>query len=119
MVLRNEWGEAMNKEQLDKRIDEVCEQFKGQIPDLAQMIGYLIMGQRYGWRVVRLVIPRRVWREMGIWFGDPKTLMPERGDLTHKSQGLKLADDLHLYWDIISGKEGREGIPLEKRRMAA
>jgi hypothetical protein len=110
-------GEQMNKEQLDKRIDEVCEQFTGQIPDLFQIIGIMVVGRLFGWRVVRLTCSRRVWGLATKWFGDPKDFMPERGRLAHKSQGLALVDKLGDYWDFINGNRPRDDLPVEMRKL--
>jgi hypothetical protein len=107
----------MNKEQLDRHIDEVCEQFKGQIPDLYQMVGILVVGRLFGWRVVRLTCSSRIWSQTIKWFGDPKELMPERGRLAYKSAGLAFIDKAGGYWDFIKGVTSREEIPLETRKM--
>lgn len=107
----------MNKEQLEKRIEEVSEQFKGQIPDLYQMVGILVVGRLFGWRVVRLTCSRRVWSLTTKWFGDPKQYMPERGRLAYKSLGLALVDKLGDYWDFINGATPRDDISLQTRKM--
>ena len=107
----------MTKEQLDKRIDEVCEQFTGQIPDLFQMIGVMVVGRLFGWRVVRLTCSRAVWSLTIKWFGDPKEFMPERGRLAHKSVGLALVDKLGDYWEFINGNAAREVTPRERKAI--
>lgn len=107
----------MNKEQLDSRIEQVCEQFTGQIPDLFQIIGIMVVGRLFGWRVVRLTCSRRVWMLATKWFGDPKDFMPERGRLAHKSLGLALVDKLGNYWDFINGVTPRDDFSLRTRKM--
>lgn len=106
----------MNKEQLNERIEQVCESFQGQIPDLFQMVGIVIVGRLFGWRVVRLVVSRRMWTMVTHVFGDPKLWMPERGRLAYKSVGLKVTDTLGVYWDFIRGSTTREDFPADQRK---
>lgn len=107
----------MTKEQLNERIEEVCGIFHGQIPDLYQMIGIVIVGRLFGWRVVRLTASRRMWMMVTRMFGDPKVWMPERGRLAHKSVGLKIVDKLGDYWDFINGVTPRDGISEQDRKL--
>jgi hypothetical protein len=108
----------MNKEQLNERIEKVCEEFKGQIPDLYSMVGVVIVGRLFGWRVVRLTASRRVWTMTTKWFGDPKELMPERGRLAYKSVGLKIIDQIGDYWDFIKGNDcPRDDLPARERKL--
>lgn len=109
-------GDEMNREQLNDRIEQVCESFQGQIPDLFQMIGIVMVGRLFGWRVVRLTASRRMWTMVTKIFGDPKLLMPERGRLAHKSVGLKMMDELGGYWDFVRGSAPRDDFPSEQRK---
>ena len=93
----------MNDEQLKELIERVCSEYHGQLDHLYQAVGLLVVGQLYGWRVMRLISTRPNWRKASALFGDLKTLMPERGPLAHKSIGLKISDDLGHYWEIIQG----------------
>lgn len=94
--------ESFNPELLQS-IDTVCTDFKGQLDDLYKVVGMLVVGQLYGWRVMRLVACRSVWSNSTKLFGDPKLLMPDRGRLAHKSLGLKAVDAFDAYWDVIRG----------------
>ena len=107
----------MNKEQLNQRIDEVCKEFHGQAPDLFQIVGIVVIGHKFGWRVVRLVVPRRIWTLTMKWFGDPKEWMDEHGPLAYRSIGLKIVDTLGGYWDFIKGITPRDDLPAETRRL--
>lgn len=106
----------MNRDQINERIEEVCEQFKGQIPDLYQMIGIVMVGRLFGWRVVRLTASRRMWMMVTRTFGDPKVWMPERGRLAHKSAGLQIINNLGDYWDFIKGNVPRDGFSEAERK---
>lgn len=107
----------MNDEEIKEKIENVCNNFHGQFPDLFQMIGIVVVGRLFGWRVVRLVISRRLWELLTKWFGDPKEWMPERGRLAHKSLGLKIVDGIGDYWGVIRGDRSREDLPNHDRKM--
>ena len=108
----------MKKEQLNELIDTVCNEFCGQAPDLFQMVGIVVVGHRFGWRVVRLVVSRKIWMLTTRWFGDPKVWMPEHGPLAGRSVGLKILNTLGDYWDFINGKDSpRDALPAETRKM--
>ena len=91
------------KPELAQAIDKVCSEYHGQLDDLYQSIGLLVAGQLFGWRVMRLVSHRSIWRLATTLFGDLKQLMPERGIFAHRSIGLQMADQLDEYWKIIQG----------------
>lgn len=107
----------MNAQEMNKRIEDVCEQFKGQIPDLYQMVGIVVVGRLFGWRVVRLTASRRMWMMVTRTFGDPKEWMPEKGRLAHKSVGLVLVEKIGDYWEFIKGIQARDDLPPEQRKM--
>lgn len=96
-------------------IEKVSDEYTGQCDDLAAAVGILVLSRLFGWRVMRLVSSRRHWQVATKAFGDIKKLTPERGKLARKSIGLKLADKLGDYWDLISGK--KKSIPEKTRKM--
>lgn len=106
----------MTEEELYKQIDEVSVSFRGQAPELYQMIGAVVVGRKFGWRVVRLTVSRRMWMRISKSFGDPKVWMPERGPLAYKSLGLKIVDQIGDYWDFINGAISRRGCPEQERK---
>jgi hypothetical protein len=106
----------INDEELNAKIEKVCEEFTGQLDDLYAAVGMVVVGRRYGWRVMRLVAPRRHWTVATRLFGDPKQLMRERGRLYSKSVGCSLIDKAGDYWGIISGR--KEQLPLDVRKAA-
>jgi len=93
----------MTDEELNKKIEQVSTDFHGQIDDLYQAVGMIIIGRMYGWQVMRLATPRRIWKITADLFGDPKLLMRPRGVLAHKSFGLKLVDKVGDYWNVVKG----------------
>jgi hypothetical protein len=87
--------------EFNELINEKMVTFKGHIPDFFRAVGMLYVGRRYGWRVMRLVASQSVWSFVKREFGDPKDLMPERGDLYHKSVGIRAVDTIGDYWGVI------------------
>lgn len=102
---------------LNSKIFEVSTEFTGQLDHLYEVIGMVVVGRLFGWRVMRLVSSRRCWTLATKLFGDPKLLMPPEGELSHKSIGLILAKKVGYYWDVISGKASRDDLPLHERKL--
>jgi len=90
-------------EELDAKITEVCGNFVGQLDDLYAAVGLIVVGRRFGWRVMRLVASRRHWSVAVKLFGDPKTWMDQRGVFYRKSVALKIIDGVGDYWAFIRG----------------
>lgn len=105
----------MNDQELMKKVDEVCTEFTGQIDDLQAAVGLITVGRLYGWRVMRLACSRRHWMVTCKLFGDLKEILPERGVLAHKSQGLMAVDKAGDYWDYINGVN--KALPLQERKL--
>lgn len=89
--------------ELNAKIETVCTEFSGQLDDLYAVVGMIVVGRLFGWKVMRLVSRRGHWALAAKLFGDPKTLMRERGVLAHKSVGLKICDECGKYWEVIQG----------------
>jgi hypothetical protein len=104
----------INDAELMALFDKVGGEFRGQADDLADSFGMIILGRLYGWRVARLITPRRTWSIATKLFGDPKLLMPERGKHYKKSMGLAIVDKLGGYWDFIRQVKPMD---LEDRKM--
>lgn len=109
----------MNDEELKATIESVCEQYRGQFPDLYRIVGVAVVGRLFGWRVVRLTVSGTTWAAVTRWFGDPKDWMPERGRLAYRSVGLKLVDQIGDYWAFVKGHVAREDVPASERKRIA
>lgn len=103
-------------EEMLKRIELVCETYSGQGDKLAEVIGLIVMGRFYGWRVVRLASPSRSWPLAVRLFGDLTSgdLMPERGRFAHRSFGLKIVDGMKDYWEVV---RRHVSVPASELRM--
>lgn len=106
----------ISEEELAKKIDEITSNYKGRIDYLYEAVGLVVMGRLYGWRVMRLCSSRRTWMFANELFGDVKKILPERGIYAHRSVGLKIADKVGGYWEMIAG--AKPAIPMEQRKIA-
>lgn len=114
MITEKETIDELVPEDLAKKIVDVSMGFSGQIDDLYTAVGIIVIGRLFGWRVMRLVVPRRVWKKTSDIFGDPKELMgKEKGDLYHRSFGVEIADRIGGYWDFVRGYKAMD---LEDKR---
>lgn len=95
---------TITDEELMKKIDEVSSGFHGQLDDLYQAVGMIVIGRLFGWRVMRLASTKRCWSVATKLFGDPKQLMQEREKYAYKSFGLKVVDKAGEYWEFIRGQ---------------
>jgi len=103
--------------ELKDEIDKVSTEFHGQIDDLYQAVGMIVVGRLYGWKVMRLASPRSCWTKAFKLFGDPKKLMPERGLLAHKSLGLRVCDAVGDYWEFVRGNEAYRIDRVERKAV--
>lgn len=100
--------------ELNAKVETVCTEFSGQLDDLYAVVGMIVVGRLFGWRVMRLVSRRGHWALAAKLFGDPKALMRERGVLAHKSVGLAIIDKAGDYWEVI---RGHKSIAREDRKL--
>lgn len=104
----------INDKELMEKIEQVASEFHGDISHLYEAVGMIVIGRLFGWRVMRLVSPGRVWSDAIKLFGDPKLLMREREKYAYKSLGLKAVDLAGDYWNVI--KRIRP-VPIHERRV--
>jgi len=95
----------IDEKELNDKIEKVCNDFEGQLDDLYSCVGFMVVGRHYGWRVMRLVSSRRHWSLASKHFGDPKELLPEKGDCYSKSIGMRIIDQAGDYWSFIRGQK--------------
>ena len=89
----------------EARLVKAIREFKGQVPVLESAMGALLVGQHYGWRVLKIVHNQTTYNKyekiLGVKFQD---VCPERTDLSKKSVGLKIADAANSFWAVVRGK---------------
>lgn len=109
----------INDEELIKKIEQVTNEYRGNLDDLYTIVGMVVIGRLMGWRVIRLVSSRRLWSLGCKLFGDLKSdeIMPERGLYARKSVGLAVVDKLGGYWDFVRGSVNRDQLPIHERKL--
>lgn len=101
-------------------------EFSGIGTTMESALGALIMGQYYGWRVLKLLHNPATYRKyekvLGVEFKDACPEITELGK--KKSIGYAITDKLQSFWAVVMGKrkvEGKGEIASEeevKRRVA-
>jgi hypothetical protein len=93
-----------------KFIEARIEKFHGNMNLMEKAIGMYYMGHQFGWRVLLLVHDKKTIRNYEKLLDiDIREEFPERGPLSHRSIGLKMADKVGNFWKVVRGgvKGGR------------
>lgn len=109
---------SMSDERLMEIIMEACHQFEGDSSVLETAIGALCWGRVVGWHGLRLMHSSRTFKRyeeiLGIRFRDE---LPERTVHSTRMNGIKLAENLGKFWQVITAgqvkaKDAREATAL-------
>ena len=93
--------------ELDQIIKNASHNYIGQITTLESAIGALIIGQLYGWRVLRIIHGSNTYIRYEKVFGEDfkfKDYCEDRSVLARRSVGLGLADSIKSFWKVATGK---------------
>lgn len=97
-------------EETDAKVCEVIAGYQGQATTLESAIGALVLGRHFGYRTLRMMHSPATYRKyeaiLGVSFEE---VCPERTHLAQKLFGIKMADKLGKFWDIVMGREKVEG----------
>lgn len=93
-------------EETEQKILQQIEDFRGIGTTLESALGALIIGQYFGWRVLKLIHTPITYRNyekaLGIEF---KNVCPEITDMgKRKSIGYAITEKLGSFWSVIMGK---------------
>ncbi|MEM9403085.1 MAG: hypothetical protein AAGA44_11435 [Pseudomonadota bacterium] len=95
----------MEDSELIEHLDSRIEKFKGQAPVLESAIGALIIGRRYGWKVLYLVHDKKTMRKyeeiLGLKFRD---VLDDKSDLSERSLAFVLQKKISNFWKAVSGE---------------
>jgi hypothetical protein len=84
--------------------------YKGDMSVLESAIGALVIGQQYGWRVIRMghsnVSLTKYEKILVLKF---KNVCPEYTDISERNVGVKLAKKLNAYWKVLQGRVPNQG----------
>ena len=100
--------------QLSEKHQEIFERkirtFKGDMTVLESAIGSLVLGQYYGWRVLRMCHSSRAWNKyekiIGLKF---KEVCPEYTVISERNVGIKISRKINSFWAVVQGKVNNEG----------
>lgn len=95
-----------------KRVDDSTIDFVGQLDELENALGMLMLGRLMGWKVLVLIHNKRTIRKYEAILGiNIREAFEPEGPLAHKSVGLELAKKLGNFWKAVSGE-----IKIDDRR---
>lgn len=101
-------------------VDRAIDGFDGNLNDLASAIGMLVVGQRYGWRVMLLIHSQATVRKYLQILGlkHLRDALPEVGDLASRSSAWRLVEGTSNFWKVVRGqipgiRSGKVGVPRE------
>lgn len=88
-------------EQLEKAMIE----YKGNGLALESALGAVLIGQIYGWRVLKMMHNPTTYAKyekiLGIKYRD---ICKEETKHTHRNTGMKVAKKLKMFWEIVKGQ---------------
>lgn len=95
----------LDSDELVQLIENACRNFRGQSDTLMGAIGLIFVARMYGWRVARIVVSQATYRKyekvLRVRYQD---LADDRGELSDRSTGLKIADKLEDFWGVVQGR---------------
>ncbi|MBL1142714.1 MAG: hypothetical protein HND53_11850 [Proteobacteria bacterium] len=94
----------------EKVIKNAVHNFNGVGTTLESAIGAFLIGQFYGWRILRLIHGSTTYNKyeeiLKIKFND---VCPEEGILARRSYGYRLTQKLNSFWKVATGKVKTNG----------
>lgn len=107
---------AMTPEELSERIENITKDYAGSVHDLYSAIGVLAVGDKLGWRVLRITLGRGTYSKyQKILDVDFKEAFPEEGVHARKSLGLDIVKKLNNFWNVVKGVEAID--PIKKKML--
>lgn len=86
--------------------------FTGDLGDLTAALGFLKMGEYFGWRVLVLIHNKRTIRKYEeILDIEIRSFFPEEGPIAERSIGYLFAKRVGQFWKAVSGD-----VKIEQRR---
>jgi hypothetical protein len=95
----------LNEEQIATVESKIID-FRGRANVLESALGALIVGQKFGWRLTKMVhspaTVKKYEKILGLKFQD---VCPERTQQSERSVGLNMAKKLQSFWAVALGKK--------------
>lgn len=97
--------QSLSEKQLIDLIDKASKNFVGSLDTLESAIGFLVMGRKFGWRVMFLIHRQSTVRIYEKILGvKAKDVMPEEGPLANKSVAFVAVQKVSNYWKAVKGE---------------
>lgn len=100
--MRN-WRPPMTDKELLALIDRAVDDYHGNLNDLGSAIGMLMLGRRYGWKVMLLIhsqgTVRKYLKMLGI--KSLRDVVPELGELAPRSNAWRLVEGTNNFWKVV------------------
>jgi hypothetical protein len=88
-----------------KIADQAMLKFRGQGDEIESALGMLLIGRRYGWRVIYLLHSKRTVSKYESLLGiNVREFFPETGPLTYRSIGFRVSQVVGSFWKAVSGE---------------
>ncbi|MAD52845.1 hypothetical protein [Idiomarina sp. UBA3162] len=87
------------------RLQSSIAEFKGHVSTIETAIGAIVIGQRYGWRVLRMVHSSNTMKKYEKAIGlSYEEICPEETELSTRNVGYRASKVIGKYWDIVMGR---------------
>ncbi len=96
----------MTDKDILKLIDSAATEFNGNLNELGSAIGMLMLGRRYGWKVMLLTHSpgtiRKYLKILGL--KSLRDVLPELGDLSARSNAWRMVEGTSNFWKVVRGQ---------------
>ena len=95
----------MSEKQLVDLIDKAIKNFQGNSDSLSGAIGYLMIGRKFGWRVMFFMHTQGTVRKYEQILGiKTRDLMPEEGPYAKKAAVYQAIKKVSNFWKAVKGE---------------
>lgn len=95
----------MKNTELVELLDHAITDFKGDLNELEKAIGMLMIGRRYGWKVMFLIHrPSTIKKYEKILQVKIRDILPETSDKTEKSLAWRALQKVSNFWKAVNGE---------------
>lgn len=98
-------AKPLSNDELIRLIDEAIAHYKGDVTELENAIGALMLGRKIGWRAAFVLhSPKSIRlyeRCLGVKFQD---ILPEGGPKRHKLNAWIIAHKVSNFWKLVKGE---------------
>lgn len=98
--------QTLSEKQLVDLVNKAIKQFEGDSDTLARAIGYLMVGQQFGWRAMFLLHRQSTIRnyEKILLIKDSRDCMPEEGPYAKKCVAYVAVKTVTNFWKAVKGE---------------